>query len=109
VDAALGDHLVMPRDHRLDFGIFLAIHREELDLDGTAMAAAVKTSQTVYSNWERCKALPELEDDVRSLARQLSVPEERLVSIWKRTRKDATKKGDAGVREESEAGCEDDR
>lgn len=87
----------MPRDHRLDFGIFVAIHREELDLDGSRVGAACGTTQSAYSNWERCKALPKDEEAVRALARQLKVPEDRLVSIWERATRDVAKKGFAAV------------
>lgn len=83
----------MPRDHRLDFGIYIAIRREELGLTGTDVGAACGTTQSAYSDWERCKRLPESEEQVRALAAKLSLPVDRLLEIWRETSDDVKEKG----------------
>jgi hypothetical protein len=85
--------LSMPRDHRADFGTFIAIIREELKLNGTTLGAACGTTQAQYSHWERSKSLPANEQQVRTLAGLLQVDPERLVRIWQRAVRDTEKKG----------------
>jgi transcriptional regulator with XRE-family HTH domain len=87
----------MPRDHRKDFGTFIAIHREEQKLTGTKVGAAAGVTQAVYSNWETCKSVPETADQVRAVAQTLSISESRLVAIWKKTVRATKKKGKAIV------------
>jgi transcriptional regulator with XRE-family HTH domain len=83
------------RDHRTDFGTFIAIHREHCGETGTSLGAAVGVSQTVYSNWERSKALPKDVTQVQALARKLRLDEDLLIGIWQRTREDVAKDGPA--------------
>lgn len=85
----------MARDHRLDFGTFCAIHREQTPFDQTVMGSSAGVSQTIYSNWERNKALPKTVDQVRAIARKLELKEELLVSIWERHKRDVEKDGPA--------------
>lgn len=85
------------RDHRTDFGTFIAIHREHRGEIGTTLAAICGVSQSVYSNWERNKALPRNEEQVRALAAALQVDSALLLEIWRHTRQDVEAKGPAIV------------
>jgi transcriptional regulator with XRE-family HTH domain len=87
----------MPRDHRLDFGIFVGIRREQLRFNGTEVGAACGTTQSAISNWERCKAFPDTELQVRRLATKLQLNADELVAIWERTCEDVAYKGFAIV------------
>jgi transcriptional regulator with XRE-family HTH domain len=84
----------MPRDRRGDFGTYVAIRREELKINQTKMGAACGCTQTEYSNWETGKYIPDEESTVRVIARELDIPEDVLVKIWKGDTTDRANKGE---------------
>lgn len=85
----------MARDHRLDFGILIGIHRERLGKTQTALGSACGTTQTKYSDWERCKALPEDAAQVATIARELEIDAVLLAEVWDNATRDTVSKGAA--------------
>lgn len=83
------------RDHRTNFGTFIAIHRERLGETGTAVGSSCGVSQAVYSNWERSKALPKTIFQIKLLASHLGIDHDFLADIWKRTCEDVERDGPA--------------
>lgn len=87
----------MPRDRRGDFGTYVGIHREARGYTQTRIAFACNTTQSAISDWETGKAIPETQELVRIVARELGIEPEFLIAIWAGDVHDRARKGDAIV------------